>query len=64
VSHPAAWRCLACPAILGQVRSGVLTVLAPRPAIGGGRVAVACPDCGAVRIWTLEEPHAILRSSG
>jgi uncharacterized protein with PIN domain len=55
VSHPAAWRCTACPAILGQVRAGVLTVLVPRPAVGGGKVAVACPACGAVRVWELRE---------
>jgi phage FluMu protein Com len=64
VSHPAAWRCTACPAILGHVRAGVLTVLVPRPAVGGGKVAVVCPECSTIRVWTIEAPCPTIRKSG
>jgi hypothetical protein len=57
VSHAAPWRCTndACPVILGEVRNGVLDVFAPRPQVGGAKVAVACPSCGRVRVWELRE---------
>lgn len=56
MSHAALWRCAnkACPVVLGKVRDEVLDVFAPRPKVGNGKVAVECPSCGRVRVWSVD----------
>jgi hypothetical protein len=52
MSHPTAWRCRSCRAVLGHVRDGVLHPTVPVESVDGrGVTRLACPKCGRVRAW-------------
>ena len=57
MSHPAAWTCRACGALLGEVRNDVLFPHVWVEFIDGAGVArVPCPKCRRVKAWFPSRP--------